>query len=88
MPEPAQGPCISKVERCDKDTLHVVIPPDMLHKFYPGMEVEVIEVRKKTITQETKPPLPCRECGQSPCSYIIASQCRRLLEWQEGTQDE
>ena len=88
MSEPAQGPCISKVERCGKDRLHVVIPPDMLHKFHPGMEVEVIEVRKKTVTQEGKTPPPCRECGQSPCSYITASQCGRLQEWQEGTHDE
>jgi hypothetical protein len=32
----------------------VELPIDMLHKFEPGMEVEVIEVRKKTVTAEGK----------------------------------
>ena len=36
----------------------------------------------------TDTPPPCQDCEQSPCSYIIASQCERLMEWQEGQQDE
>lgn len=27
---------------------------------------------------------PCRYCELSPCTYVTASKCDRLLEWQES----
>ena len=32
-------------------------------------------------------PPPCRDCDASPCSYITASRCERLKEWQERQQN-
>lgn len=32
----------------------------------------------------TASPPPCRDCEQSPCTYITASHCERLREWQES----
>jgi hypothetical protein len=54
MPEKRIGQCIAKVQDYGYGRLHVELPIDMLHKFEPGMEVEVIEVRKKTVTAEGK----------------------------------
>ena len=54
MPEKRIGQCVAKVQDYGYGRLHVEIPLDMLHRFDPGMEVEVIEVRKKTVTEEGK----------------------------------
>jgi hypothetical protein len=48
-PEKRIGQCVAKVQDYGYGRLHVEIPLDMLHRFDPGMEVEVIEVRKKTV---------------------------------------
>ena len=52
MPAQRTGQCIAKVADYGYGRLHIEIPLDMLHKFNPGMEVEVIEVRKKTVIAE------------------------------------
>ena len=52
MPEKKIGQCTANVQDYGYGRLHVEIPIDMLHKFEPGMEVEVIEVRKKTVIAE------------------------------------
>lgn len=52
MPEKRIGQCIAKVQDYGYGRLHVEIPIDMLHKFEPGMAVEVIEVRKKTVISD------------------------------------
>ena len=31
-------------------------------------------------------PPPCRDCDASPCSYVTASRCERLREWQEAEE--
>jgi len=66
MPEKRIGQCIATVQDYGYGRLHVEIPIDMLHKFEPGMEVEVIEVRKKTVIafdkpNESKQPRACTE---------------------------
>ena len=55
MPEKRIGQCIAKVQNYGYGRLHVELPIDMLHKFEPGMEVEVIEVRKKTVISDGRP---------------------------------
>lgn len=54
MPPQRTGQCVAKVADYGYGRLHVEIPLDMLHRFSHGMTVEVIEVRKKTVTQEGK----------------------------------
>lgn len=34
----------------------------------------------------TNTPPPCRDCELSPCTYITASRCERLREWQEQNE--
>ena len=52
MPAQRTGQCIAKVAEYGYGRLHIEIPLDMLHRFDPGTEVEVIEVRKKTVIAE------------------------------------
>jgi len=54
MPAPHPRQCIAMVEDYGFGRLHVQIPLDMLHRFDAGMEVEVIEVRKKNVIAEGK----------------------------------
>ena len=54
MPAQRTRQCIAWVQDYGYGRLHIEIPLDMLHRFDPGMEVEVIEVRKKTVIAEGK----------------------------------